>query len=151
MMGQSLLLGQAALLLGERTQLLRLPRIAWTSRTAGTERSCGERRGDVAGGARGRGRCAKKETHRSLLRGQTARPLGRATTPPALLRDVGDGVGWDEAEQQGAARRGSWRSERARHVREEGSALFSASRAGGRSLGVSERASFAFRVTWATG
>jgi len=77
--------------------------------------------------------------------------LGRANTPPALLRDVGDGVGWDEAEQQGAARRGSWRSERARHVREEGSALFSASRAGGRSLGVSERASFAFRVTWATG
>ena len=98
------------------------------------------RSGAAASGAErsgGRGRCAKKEVHRSLLRGRPARPFGRANRPPAPFARRGWRVGWDEPELRGAARRGSWRSERARHVREGGSALFSASRAGGTSLGAS--------------
>ena len=116
-------------------------RAAGTSRTAGTKRSCGERCGEVAGGARGRAGCAKKKTHRSLLRGQTARPLGRVNTLPAPFARRGrrGRLGRTGAAGSGVDWYSSWKSERARHVREGGSALFSASRAGGNSLGASER------------
>jgi hypothetical protein len=64
-------------------------RTTWATGSAGTKRSSGERRGEGAGGTKGRGRCAKGEARRSLLRERAALPLGRphaTTAPPALLK-----------------------------------------------------------------
>ena len=95
-----------------------------------------------------RGRLSCCANQRTVTRGEQHVKRGRRARLLRLSHNVGNGVGWDEPELRGAARRGSWRSERARHVREGGSALFSASRAGGTSLGASERYYSASRAAW---
>ena len=92
-----------------------------------------------------RGRLSCCANQRTVTRGEQHVKRGRRARLLRLSHNVGNG---DEPELRGAAFRGSWRSERARHVRQGGSALFSASRAGGTFLGASERYYSASRAAW---
>ena len=83
----------------------------WATGSAGTKRSSGERRGEVAGGARERGTCAKRGAPCSLLRERAAGPWGRANAPPSPFARPGRRGDRDEAERRRAVRRGSRRSE----------------------------------------
>ena len=83
----------------------------WATGSAGTKRSSGERRREVAGGARERGTCAKRGAPCSLLRERAAGPWGRANAPPSPFARPGRRGDRDEAERRRAVRRGSRRSE----------------------------------------
>ena len=83
----------------------------WATGSAGTKRSSGERRREVAGGARERGTCAKRGAPCSLLRERAAGPWGRANATPSPFARPGRRGDRDEAERRRAVRRGSRRSE----------------------------------------